>query len=55
MVQTYTESGFAIPSDCIVYAGYGTKAQEVAGLAVGEAVTYSCNLYTGTYAEADAV
>ena len=55
VVQTYTESGFAIPSDCIVYAGYGTKAQEVAGLAVGEAVTYSCNLYTGTYAEADGV
>ncbi len=47
----YASAGFSIPTDCIVYAGYGTKAAEVRGLAAGMDVSYVCHLYSGTYTE----
>ncbi|QAT49975.1 phosphodiester glycosidase family protein [Caproiciproducens sp. NJN-50] len=47
----YSSAGFSIPSDCIVYAGYGTKAAEVRGLATGMDVSYVCHLYSGSYTE----
>lgn len=47
----YSSADFSIPNDCIVYAGYGTKAAEVRGLAVGMDVSYVCHLYSGSYTE----
>ncbi|OCN00453.1 hypothetical protein A7X67_16445 [Clostridium sp. W14A] len=47
----YSSAGFPIPADCIVYAGYGTKAAEVRGLAAGMDVSYVCHLYSGSYTE----
>ncbi len=47
----YSSTGFTIPDDCIVYAGYGTKAAEVQSLTTGMDVSYVCHLYTGPYTE----
>ena len=51
IVALYSSAGFMIPGDCIVYAGYGTRAAEVRGLAVGSDVSYVCHLYSGPYTE----
>lgn len=47
----YSAPGFSIPDDCIVYAGYGTKAAEVRSLVKDMDVSYICHLYTGAYTE----
>ena len=51
VIARYSSAGFSIPNDCIVYAGYGTKAAEVRALATGMDVSYVCHLYSGYYTE----
>lgn len=51
VVALYSAAGFSIPDDCIVYAGYGTKAAEVRSLKTDMDATYVCHLYTGSYTE----
>jgi exopolysaccharide biosynthesis protein len=51
VIAQYSSAGFSIPNDCIVYAGYGTKAAEVRGLATGMDVSYVSHLYSGSYTE----
>lgn len=49
----YNEEGFSIPENCIVLAGYAGDADGVSAMKVGEAVSYTAHLYTGSYTEGE--
>ena len=51
VVLTYASAGFTFPKDCVVYAGYGTKAAQVKALTAGMDVTLTYHLYTGGYTQ----
>ena len=49
--EVYAAEGFHIPDDCIVLAGYYGDADGISALAEGDAVSFSCHLYTGSFQE----